>query len=55
MKRIKRALSLTLVLALTFSIILSENPLIANAKAKIQLNKKKVTNKRGGLTEVPLA
>ncbi len=54
MKRIKRALSLILVLALTFSIILAENPLIANAKAKIRLNKKKITLTVGKKTKLKL-
>ena len=38
MKRIKRLLSLTLVLALMFSVSLEGNSLVANAKKKIQLN-----------------
>lgn len=54
MKRIKRILSLTLVLALTFSISLEENPLVTNAKTKIQLNKKKVTLMVGKKTKLKL-
>ena len=54
MKRIKRVLSLTLVLALMFSISLEGNSLVANAKKKIQLNKKKVTLVVGNKTKLKL-
>ena len=54
MKRIKRVLSFTLVLALMFSISLEGNSLVANAKKKIQLNKKKVTLVVGNKTKLKL-
>ena len=54
MKRIKRVLSLTLVLALMFSISLEGNSLVANAKKKIRLNKKKVTLVVGEKTKLKL-
>lgn len=54
MKRIKRVLSFTLVLALMFSISLEGNSLAANAKKKIQLNKKKVTLVVGNKTKLKL-
>ena len=54
MKRIKRVLSFTLVLALMFSISLERNSLVANAKKKIQLNKKKVTLVVGNKTKLKL-
>ena len=54
MKRIKRVLSFTLVLALMFSISLEGNSLVANAKTKTQLNKKKVTLIVGNKTKLKL-
>ena len=54
MKRIKRVLSLTLVLASMFSVSLEGNSLVANAKTKIQLNKKKVTLIVGNKTKLKL-
>ena len=54
MKRIKRVLSFTLVLALMFSMSLEGNSLVANAKTKIQLNKKKVTLIVGEKTKLKL-
>ncbi len=54
MKKMKKTLSLLLVFALILSTILTESSFVSNAKAKIRLNKKKVTLKVGKKTKLKL-